>query len=71
MKFLIITQDLRVSGTSEGIVSRSFLAKLKKVYPESKIDVLYLCTHSSDDNLEILPIIITLISRYLRVYTGS
>jgi hypothetical protein len=56
MKFLIIAQDLRVSGTSEGIVSRSFLAKLKKVYPESKIEVLYLCTHSNDDNLQILPV---------------
>ncbi len=56
MKFLIIAQDLRVSGTSSGILERSFLSKLRKVYPEAIIDVVYLCTHSQDDNLEILPV---------------
>ena len=56
MKFLIIAQDLRVSGTSEGIVSRSFLAKLRKTYPESVIDVLYLMTHDLDDNLVNIPV---------------
>lgn len=56
MKFLIIVQDLRISGTSEGIVSRSFIAKLRKVYPEAIIDVLYLCTHNQEEKLEILPV---------------
>jgi glycosyltransferase involved in cell wall biosynthesis len=56
MRFLIITQDLRVSGTSQGIIERSFLSKLRKVYPEASIDVLYLHSHSQDDALEILPV---------------
>lgn len=56
MKFLIITQDLRISGTSQGIIERSFLAKLRKVYPDATIDVLYLCSHNQDDNLDILPV---------------
>lgn len=56
MNFLIIAQDLRVSGTSEGIVSRSFLAKLRIAYPESIIDVVYLKQHPSDDQLDLLPI---------------
>ena len=56
MKFLIIAQDLRVSGTSEGIVSRSFLAKLRKIYPESIIDVVYLKQIPSDDQMDLLPV---------------
>lgn len=56
MKFLVITQDLRVTGTSQGIIERSFLSKLRSVYPEAIIDVLYICTHSYDDNLDILPV---------------
>ena len=36
MNFLVIAQDLRVSGTSEGVVSRSFLAKLRMAYPSMK-----------------------------------
>ena len=56
MNFLIITQDLRISGTSQGIIERSFLSKLRKIYPEAIIDVLYLCTHNHDDNLDILPV---------------
>lgn len=56
MKFLIIAQDLRVSGTSEGIVSRSFLGKLRKTYPEALIEVLYLKHAPSDDELELLPV---------------
>lgn len=56
MKFLIIAQDLRVSGTSEGIVSRSFLAKLRKIYPESVIDVVYLKQSPSADQLDLLPV---------------
>lgn len=56
MKFLVIEQDLRVSGTSQGIISRSFLAKLRKAYPESIIDVVYLKHHPSDDHLHLLPV---------------
>lgn len=56
MKFLIIEQDLKVLGTSQGIISRSFLSKLRKAYPNSTIDVVYLRCHSDDDQLELLPI---------------
>nr|WP_315217615.1 hypothetical protein [uncultured Flavobacterium sp.] len=56
MKFLVIAQDLRVMGTSEGIVSRSFLAKLRKVYPDSIIDVVYLKQYTSEDRLDLLPV---------------
>ena len=56
MKFLIITQDLRVSGTSQGVIERSFLSKLRKVYPDAIIDVLYICTHTHDDSLDVLPV---------------
>lgn len=56
MRFLIITQDLHISGTSQGIIERSFLSKLRKVYPEAIIDVLYLSTSNQEDNLEILPV---------------
>ena len=56
MRILIITQDLRISGTSQGIIERSFLSKLRKVYSEATIDVLYLCAHNQDDNLDVLPV---------------
>ncbi|SFJ09327.1 glycosyltransferase family protein [Olleya namhaensis] len=56
MNFLVIAQDLRVSGTSEGVVSRSFLAKLRMAYPDAVIDVLYLKNHNNDDQLELLPV---------------
>jgi hypothetical protein len=56
MKFLVVEQDLRVSGTSAGIISRSFLAKLRKAYPESIIDVHYLNYSDSEDKLELLPV---------------
>lgn len=56
MKFLVIAQNLKVSGASEGIVSRSFLAKLRMAYPESVIDVLYLKNHPSEDQLHLLPV---------------
>lgn len=56
MKFLIVAQDLRVSGTSEGIVSRSFLAKLRIAYPKSIIDVVYLKQYDSEDRLDLLPV---------------
>ena len=56
MKFLVIEQDLRVWGTSQGIISRSFLAKLRMAYPDSIIDVVYLKPDTSDDRLDLLPI---------------
>lgn len=56
MKFLIIEQDLRVSGTSQGIISRSFLAKLRIAYPSSIIDVVYLKHSKSEDRLDLLPV---------------
>lgn len=56
LKFFVIVQDLRVSGTSEGIVSRSFLSKLRKSFPDSVIDVLYLKRNNSDDDLQLLPV---------------
>lgn len=56
MNFLVIEQDLRVSGTSQGIISRSFLAKLRKAYPNSIIDVVYLKQFDSDDQLHLLPV---------------
>lgn len=56
LKFLIIEQDLRVSGTSQGIISRSFLGQLKIAYPEAIIDVFYLKNTESDDHLELLPV---------------
>ncbi|MEO5775557.1 MAG: hypothetical protein ABIQ27_01550 [Flavobacterium sp.] len=56
IKFLVIAQDLRVSGTSEGIVSRSFLSKLRTTYPNALIDVVYLKSHPSEDQLDLLPV---------------
>jgi glycosyltransferase involved in cell wall biosynthesis len=55
-KFLVIAQDLRISGTSEGIVSRSFLAKLRMASPNSIIDVVYLKQYASEDRLDLLPV---------------
>ena len=56
MKFLVIEQDLRTWGTSQGIISRSFLAKLRTAYPDSLIDVHYLKQSPSDDQLNLLPV---------------
>lgn len=56
MKFLIIEQDLRVSGTSQGIISRSFLGKLRMAYPDSIIDVVYLKQYACEDRLDLLPV---------------
>ncbi|MES2411563.1 MAG: hypothetical protein V4535_08990 [Bacteroidota bacterium] len=55
-KFLIIEQDLKISGTSQGIISRSFLAKLRMAYPNAIIDVVYLKSQPSDDQLHLLPV---------------
>lgn len=56
MKFLVVEQDLRVSGTSQGIISRSFLSKLRTAYPESCLDVVYLKQYASEDQLDLLPV---------------
>lgn len=56
MRFLVIEQDLRVWGTSQGIISRSFLAKLRRAYPHSIIDVVYLKQSDSEDLLDLLPV---------------
>lgn len=56
MKFLVIVQDLRVSGTSAGIGRRSFLAKLKKAYPDAIIDVEYIIHTDTEDRLDLLPV---------------
>ncbi|WP_367773699.1 hypothetical protein AB3G33_07135 [Flavobacterium sp. WC2421] len=63
MNFLVIAQDLRVSGTSEGIVSRSFIGKLKKAYPDAAIDLHYFMSYSHEYNQELLPV--NSISEYL------
>lgn len=55
-KYLIIAQDLRTSGTSEGVVSRSFLSLLRKFDPNSKIDVVYIREFDGNDELNLLPI---------------
>lgn len=54
-KILVIAEDLRCSGTSEGIVSRSFLSRLRSTYPLSEIDLIYLKTFQSEDYLSLLP----------------
>lgn len=56
MKILIIAQDLKISGTSEGVVSRSFLGKLRRTYPAANITVLYLKNVESEDQLDLLPV---------------
>lgn len=56
MNLLVIAQDLRTSGTSEGIVSRSFIAKLRKSYPDAVIDVVYIKQSPSEDDLYLLPV---------------
>ncbi|MFE3846688.1 hypothetical protein ACFX5D_01740 [Flavobacterium sp. LB3P45] len=56
MNFLVIAQDLRVSGTSEGIVSRSFIGKLKRVYPDAVIDLHYFMSYTHSYNKELLPL---------------
>ena len=56
MKFLIIEQDLRVTGTSQGVISRSFLAKLNKLYPTSVIDVHLITPSDARDDLDLLPV---------------
>ena len=54
MKFLVIVQDVRISGTSEGIVSRSFIVRLRKLYPEAIIDLHYFKGYVHDYDRELL-----------------
>jgi hypothetical protein len=56
MKILIIVQDLRVSGTSEGIVSRSFIGKLCHLYPNAVLDVHYFMYYNHEYDKELLPV---------------
>lgn len=63
MKILIIAQDLRVSGTSEGIVSRSFILRLRKLYPQAVIDVFYFMGYEHDYDKELLSV--NTISEYI------
>ena len=56
LKFLVVVQDLRISGTSEGIVSRSFLARLRQVFPLACIDVVYLRNHHNNDELQLIDV---------------
>ncbi|KUJ63751.1 hypothetical protein AR687_00760 [Flavobacteriaceae bacterium CRH] len=54
MKILVIAQDLRVSGTSEGVVSRSFIVRLRKLYPEATIDLCYFMGYEHEYDEELL-----------------
>lgn len=54
MKILVIAQDLRISGTSEGVVSRSFIVRLRKLYPEAIIDLCYFMGYEHDYDKELL-----------------
>jgi hypothetical protein len=56
IKFLVIEQDLRISGTSQGVISRSFLSKLRTSYPDAVIDVVYIKTYEREDRLDLLPV---------------
>lgn len=56
MKFLVIVQDLRISGTSEGIVSRSFIGKLRECFQEAVINVHYLKSDVTNQQTNILPV---------------
>lgn len=55
-RILVITEDLRISGTSEGIVSRSFIARLRNFFPDGIIHLIYLKSFESDDRLDLLPV---------------
>lgn len=54
MKILIIAQDLRISGTSEGVVSRSFIIRLRKLHPDATIDVYYFKGYDHNYDKELL-----------------
>lgn len=54
MKILIIAQDLRISGTSEGVVSRSFIARTRKSHPDAVIDLCYFMGYEHQYDKELL-----------------
>lgn len=56
MKILVIAEDLRVSGTSEGQVSRSFVYRMAHHPDVEKIDLLYLKNESGNHEIDMLPI---------------
>ncbi|WP_456314103.1 hypothetical protein [Pseudomonas shirazensis] len=56
MKILVVAQDLRVSGTSEGVVSRSFIIRLRKLYPEATIDVCYFMGYKREYDKKLLQV---------------
>lgn len=56
-RFLIIEEDLRLSGTSQGIISRSFIGYLNKCRVADVIDVIYIHRHRIEEGLfDLLPI---------------
>lgn len=56
MRVLVIAEDLRVSGTSEGQVSRSFIYKLSMYPGISEIDLVYFKVNEDNHLLEKLPV---------------
>ncbi|SFT40256.1 hypothetical protein SAMN04489724_0602 [Algoriphagus locisalis] len=56
MRLLVVAEDLRVSGTSEGQVSRSFVYRLALHPDVEKVDLLYLKKESSDHEIDMLPL---------------
>ncbi|MBN3518691.1 hypothetical protein JYB62_01650 [Algoriphagus lutimaris] len=56
MKILVIAEDLRISGTSEGQVSRSFIYRLVSHPNVEKVDLLYLQKESGDHDIEMLEV---------------
>ena len=54
MRILVIAQDLRISGTSEGVVSRSFIVRLRQLYPDATIDVCYFMGYKHEYDKELL-----------------
>ncbi len=56
MRILVVAQDLRISGTSEGIVSRSFITKMRQTYPLANIEVRYYKNHDRNIMPELLSV---------------
>ncbi|MBC6367477.1 hypothetical protein [Algoriphagus sp. AK58] len=56
MRILVIAEDLRVSGTSEGQVSRSFIYNLNRHPEVSSVDLLYFKCNDENHELEKLNI---------------
>lgn len=56
MKILVVAEDLRVSGTSEGQVSRAFVYRMANHPDVNKVDLLYLKNEQGDHQVELLPV---------------